>query len=120
MNQIGIFKMTEIQPITPYLCCKNADEAVEFYVNAFGAGETDIRIETPDGQIGHVELAIGKGRIMLSDEFPEMGALSPETLGGSPIQLVIEVEDADAVFQQAAEHGAEVIQPVNALKCDMS
>ena len=49
-----------------------------------------------------------------------MGALSPETLGGSPIQLVIEVEDADAVFQQAVERGAEVIQPVNALKCDMS
>ena len=104
--------MTDIQPITPYLCCKNAAEAVEFYVNAFGAEETDIRIETPDGQIGHVELAIGKGRIMLSDEFPEMGALSPETLGGSPIQIVIEVEDADVVFQQAAEHGAEVLQPV--------
>lgn len=112
MNQTGTFKMTEIQPITPYLCCKNAAEAVEFYVNAFGAEETDIRIETPDGQIGHVELAIGKGRIMLSDEFPEMGALSPETLGGSPIQIVIEVEDADAVFQQAVEHGAEVLQPV--------
>ena len=82
MNQTGTFKMTEIQPITPYLCCKNAAKAVEFYVNAFGAEETDIRVETPDRQIGHVELAIGNGRIMLSDEFPEMGALSPETLGG--------------------------------------
>lgn len=112
MPQTGTFKMTEIQPITPYLCCKNAAEAVEFYVNAFGAEETDIRIETPDGQIGHVELAIGNGRIMLSDEFPEMGALSPETLGGSPIQIVIEVEDADAIFQQALEHGAEELQPV--------
>ena len=112
MRQTGTFKMMEIQPITPYLCCKNAAEAVEFYVNAFGAEETDIRIETPDGQIGHVELAIGNGRIMLSDEFPEMGALSPETLGGSPIQIVIEVEDVDAVFQQALEHGAEELQPV--------
>ena len=112
MRQTGTFKMMEIQPITPYLCCKNAAEAVEFYVNAFGAEETDIRIETPDGQIGHVELAIGSGRIMLSDEFPEMGALSPETLGGSPIQIVIEVEDADAIFQQALEHGAEELQAV--------
>lgn len=112
MSQTGTFKMMEIQPITPYLCCKNAAEAVEFYVNAFGAEETDIRIETPDGQIGHVELAIGNGRIMLSDEFPEMGALSPETLGGSPIQIVIEVEDADAIFQQALEHGAEELQAV--------
>ena len=120
MNQTGTFKMTDIQPITPYLCCKNAAEAVEFYVNAIGTKETDIRVETPDGQIGHVELSIGKGRIMLSDEFPEMGALSPETLGDSPIQIVIEVEDADAVFQQAVEQGAEVLQPVNPLKCDMS
>ena len=60
-------------------------KAVEFYVNAFGAAETDIKVETPDGQIGHAELTIGSGRIMLSDEFSEMGAISPQTLGGNLI-----------------------------------
>jgi len=63
MNQTGTFKMAEIQPVTPYLCCKNAAAALEFYMSAFGAEETDIRIETPDGQIGHVDLYIGGGRI---------------------------------------------------------
>lgn len=60
-------------------------KAEEFYVNAFGAEETNIKVETPERQIDHVELAIGNCRIMLSDEFPEIGALSPETLGGNPI-----------------------------------
>ena len=49
MNQTGTFKMTDIQPITPCLCCKNTAKAVEFYANAFGAEETDIKVETPDG-----------------------------------------------------------------------
>jgi PhnB protein len=96
---------------TPYLTIKNAANAIEFYKRAFGATET-MRMATPDGKIGHAEIRIGDSPIMLSDEFPEMGTRSPESLGGSAVMIHLYVEDADALSNQAVQAGAKVLAPV--------
>ena len=100
---------------TPYLCVHDAAAAIEFYVAAFGAVEA-MRIPqpAPDTRLGHAEISVGGARIMLSDEFPEMGVVSPRTLGGSPFQLHLSFDevDIDAVFAQAVAAGATVLRPV--------
>jgi PhnB protein len=96
---------------TPYLIVKNAAPAIEFYKKAFGATEL-LRMTQPDGRIGHAEIRIGDSPIMLADEFPEMGAKSPESFGGSPVSIMLYVEDVDTVFKQAVEAGAKVTRPV--------
>ena len=68
--------------VTPYLICKNAEAAIDFYKGAFGAEEL-YRIGSP-GMVGHAEMKIGNAIIMLADEHPEMGAKGPETIGGTP------------------------------------
>lgn len=97
--------------ITPYLICKNAEAAIEFYKKAFGAEEL-YRIGEP-GMVGHAELKIGNSVIMLSDEYEPMNALSPETIGGSPVSLYIYVEDVDKFTEKAIAEGLEVIKPVS-------
>jgi len=96
--------------ITPYLICKNAEAAIEFYKKAFGATEL-FRIGGP-GMIGHAEMKIGNAIFMLADEFPDMGALSPQTIGGSPVSLYIYVEDVDSFTEKAVAEGLEVLKPV--------
>ncbi|MGB7208732.1 MAG: VOC family protein [Pyrinomonadaceae bacterium] len=96
--------------VTPYLICKNAEAAIEFYKRAFGAVEL-FRIGSP-GMVGHAEMKIGKAIIMLADEHPEMGAVSPETVGGTPVQLMIYVEDVDAFTAKAVTEGLSVLRPV--------
>jgi PhnB protein len=96
---------------TPYLSIKGAAAAIEFYKKAFGATET-MRMAGPDGRIGHAEIKIGKANIMLADEHPEIGFLSPRTLGGSPVAIHIYVEDVDALAAQAEAAGAKVRRPV--------
>jgi len=96
---------------TPYLSIKGAADALEFYKRAFGATET-MRMAGPDGRIGHAEIKIGKANIMLADEHPEIGFLSPRTLGGSPVTIHIYVEDVDALAAQAEAAGAKVRWPV--------
>jgi PhnB protein len=96
---------------TPYLIVKDAGRALEFYKKAFGATEL-MRLEGPDGKIGHAEICIGDSPIMLADEFPDMGYRSPQALGGSPISICLYVEDVDALFQQALAAGATVVRPV--------
>jgi PhnB protein len=96
--------------VTPYLICKNAEAAIEFYTRAFGAVEL-FRIGSP-GMVGHAEMKIGKAIIMLADEHPEMGAVSPETVGGTPVQLMIYVEDVDAFTAKAVTEGLSVLRPV--------
>jgi PhnB protein len=96
---------------TPYLSIKGASDAIEFYKKAFGATET-MRMAGPDGRIGHAEIKIGKAKIMMADEFPEMRFLSPRTLGGSPVTIHIYVEDVDALAAQAEAAGAKVTRPV--------
>ncbi|MDX2152492.1 MAG: VOC family protein [Bryobacteraceae bacterium] len=97
--------------LSPYLCVGNAAEAIGFYERAFGARQT-MRIDMPDGRVGHAEIAIGEVTVMLSDEFPEMGVVSPRTLGGTSVSLYLEVPDADAMTAQAEEAGATVLRPV--------
>ena len=80
---------------TPYLCIKGAARAIDFYVKAFGATEA-MRMEQPDGRIGHAEVRIGRAAIMLADEFPEIDFRSPESLGGTPVNILVYVEDVDA------------------------
>jgi len=109
---------TKVQPIpegyysvTPYLIVKDAAAAIEFYKADFGATEL-FRMAKPEGGIGHAEIKIGNSHVMLADECPEFGARSPQTLGGSPVSLLLYVEDVDAVAAQAKRIGASVLRPV--------
>lgn len=97
--------------VTPYMCIKGAAKAIEFYKSAFGATEF-VRMAGPDGQIMHAELKIGDSIIMLSDEQPQRGALSPHSVGGTPITLHLYVANVDAVVQKAVDAGAKLDQPV--------
>jgi PhnB protein len=97
--------------VTPYLIVSNAGRALDFYKSAFGAKEM-IRMEQPGGRIGHAEMQIGDSRVMLADEFPEMGAKSPDSLGGSPVGLMLYVQDVDSQFRQAIAAGAKEVRPV--------
>ena len=98
-------------PVAPYLAVKDAAAALEFYKRAFGARET-IRLTGPGNRIGHAELEIAGAPIMLSDEFPDYGSLSPQTIGGSPVKIHLYVDDVDAVARQAVAAGATVVRPV--------
>lgn len=100
------------QSLSPHLALKDARAAIDFYVTVFGASE-DFRLEDPvDGRIGHAELSFGATKLFLSDEYPDFGAVSPDTLGGSPVQMHLEVADADGFFANAIAHGATVLRPV--------
>jgi len=93
--------------ITPYISVKDAQKAIEFYKKAFGAKEVG-RIVMPDGTIGHAELEIGDSKILIANESPQWGNVSPESLGGSPVCLCLYVDDVDAVFANALKEGAKV------------
>ncbi len=98
--------------ITPYLIIKDAARAIEFYKEAFGAAEGCQPFKDPNGKIMHAELTLGDSRFMLADEFPEMGAKSPKTIGGSAVGLALYVEDVDKVVNQAVAAGAKMVRPV--------
>ncbi|MGH9958145.1 MAG: VOC family protein, partial [Pyrinomonadaceae bacterium] len=89
--------------VTPYLSVKGGAEAIEYYKKAFGATEL-FRMEH-EGKVGHAEIKIGDSPIMLADEYPDMGFVSPKTLGGSPVGIMIYVEDVDTIFKQAIAAG---------------
>jgi PhnB protein len=92
---------------TPYLIVHDAAKAIEFYKKGFGAIEL-MRMPGPDGRIMHAEIKIGDSIIMLADESPEMGYRSPLALGGTPVSLLLYLEDVDARFEQAVAAGAKV------------
>jgi uncharacterized glyoxalase superfamily protein PhnB len=98
--------------LTPFLTVRNAIRAIEFYKQAFGAQERGVA-KGPDGKVMHAELKIGDSVIMLSDEFPEFGSLSPQSVGGSPMGLHIYIENVDAAFDRAVKAGAQVEMPVS-------
>jgi PhnB protein len=93
--------------VTPYLIIRGASDAIEFYKKAFGATEL-FRMPTPDGKVGHAEIKIGDSPIMLADEYPDMGYNGPQSIGGTPVSLMIYVEDVDTVFNRAVDAGATV------------
>jgi len=97
--------------VTPYIIVGGAARAIEFYKQAFGATEL-FRMDGPDGQVGHAEIKIGDSHIMLADEHPQMGARGPQTIGGSPVSLMLYVEDVDATVERAVEAGAKLKRPV--------
>jgi PhnB protein len=99
--------------ITPYLIIKGAAQAIEYYKKVFGATET-VRMNGPDGKVGHAELKIGNSRIMLADENPRMGQghASASTIGTSPVSLYVYLPDVDRVIRQAVVEGAKILKPV--------
>lgn len=98
------------QTLTIYITCAGAAGAIDFYKRAFGAVET-LRLDMPDGQVGHAELRIGNSKFMLSDEYPAMNIRGPKSIGGTPVSITLEVTDTDAAVAQAVEAGATVVQP---------
>jgi PhnB protein len=88
---------------------REAVRAIAFYEKAFGATEM-FRLVDPSGRIGHVELGFGSTTVMLSDEFPEYGALGPQSIGGAAMTIHVHVDDADAMIRRAVEAGAEVVR----------
>jgi PhnB protein len=97
--------------VTPYLIVKGAARAIEFYQQAFGATEL-MRLDGPDGSVGHAEIKIGDSPVMLADEHPEMGFRSPQTLGGTGVSLLVYVENVDDLFRQAIAAGGKELRPV--------
>ncbi len=109
--------MADVKPIpdgyprvTPYLITDGATDAIRFYAEVLGATER-MRMPAPGGKVGHAELQIGDSLIMLADEFPDMGQLSPKSVGGTPVTISVYVEDVDAVCERAQGAGATVLQP---------
>lgn len=97
--------------VTPYLILSGARDAIAFCQKALGAEEV-MRMADPGGKVHHAEIRIGNSRIMLADEHPEIQALSPKTIGGSPVSIHLYVEDVDAAVDRAVEAGAKLIRPV--------
>jgi PhnB protein len=97
--------------ISPYLAIKGADKGIEFYKQAFGAVEV-MRLVDPDGRVSHAEIRIGGFPVMISDEYPEIGVFSAQSLGGSPVMIILETADVDALFDRAVAAGARVDRPL--------
>jgi PhnB protein len=99
------------QSVTPYLIVGDASRAINFYKASFGAIEL-VRLADLSGKVMHAEIRIGNSTLMLADEFPEMGYRSPKSLGGSPMSLLLYVEDVDVFFAKAIAGGATETQAV--------
>jgi PhnB protein len=98
--------------VTPYLVIDGAAKAIDFYKKVFGATEM-MRMPSPDGsRIGHAELKIGDSPIMLADEHPEMSIRGPHSIGGTPVSMMVYVEDVDKVAKRALAAGAQELRPV--------
>ena len=98
--------------LSPYLAVRGAQAAIDFYVQALGA-RLDFKLLDPsDGRIGHAELLFGATRVLIADEYPDFGAVGPETIGGSPVKFHLDVADADAFVANAVRHGATLLRAV--------
>lgn len=110
--------MSDVKPVpdgypvvSPGLAIDGAAEAIDFYKRVFGATER-MRMPGPDGKIAHCELLFGNSLIMLGDPAPDMEFLDPKTIGGSPVNIMVYVEDADAAFAAALSAGARELSPM--------
>ena len=97
--------------ITTHIIVDGAARAAEWYANALGAEERN-RITLPDGRLIDLELWFGSSKVVVADEFPEHGALSPKTTGCASAVFYLEVPDVDALWAHVLEHGAEVLRPL--------
>jgi len=97
--------------VTPHLVCAGAAGAIDFYKKAFDAKE-EFRLPGPQGKLLHACIRIGDSAVMLVDEFPDWGSISPKSLKGSPVTIHLYVEDADACVAQAVAAGAKILMPL--------
>jgi PhnB protein len=95
----------------PYLIVRDGRAAIDFYQATLGA-RLAMALDAPNGAIGHAELRVGDGYLMLADEYPEMGSLAPPSVGGSPVTIHLYVPDVDAVAAKMVAQGATVLRPV--------
>jgi PhnB protein len=112
--------MADVKPIpdgypriSPYLVVDDANAAIGFYTDVLGARERmrmGGRPGDPPDKVGHAALELGDSLIMLADEFPEVGAVSPRTIGGTPVSISVYVEDVDAVWAKALAAGATALR----------
>lgn len=98
--------------VTPHLICADGAKAIDFYKKAFNAVEMT-RLPGSNGKLMHAMIRIGDSAVMLVDEFPEWGTFGPKSLKSTPVVIHLQVEDADAMVQQAAAAGATVKLPVS-------
>ena len=105
-------KDNQVLSVSPYMAIKGAREAIDFYISAFGAEEIFALVDPSDGRIGHAEIKLAGTTIMISDEYPDFGAIGPDTLGGSPIKLHLYVDDADSMFANALDLGCTEVRPM--------
>lgn len=96
--------------VTPHLALRGAAKALEFYAKAFGAEEL-FRMPGPGGAILHAEMRFGDSNVMFGEEMPQAGASSPQTIGGSPVSLLLYVKDVDASFARATQAGCTALMP---------
>lgn len=97
--------------VTAHLVVSDAKKSIDFYKQAFGAQEIT-RLPGPDGKIMHAMVRIGDSFVMLNDEYPDMGAKSPKTIGATGVTMSLYVDNADKVFDQATKAGAAVVMPL--------
>jgi PhnB protein len=97
--------------VTPYLTVTDSARAIDFYKRAFGAEEL-FRVDLPDGKVAHAEIKIGNSIIMLCDEMPGWSR-SPQSLGGTAVNIFLYIKDVDQVFKQAVAAGAKIAMPVD-------
>jgi len=97
--------------VTPYLSVDDAAAAIEYYTQVFGAKES-VRMDGPDGMIGHAELDIGDSKVMLADPFPQASTKPPKELGGTTASIFMYVEDVDGVVKRAVDAGATITMEV--------
>lgn len=100
-----------IHTITPHIVVREAGRAAEWYKEVLGAKERG-RIPVPGGKFMQIELWFGDSAVVLAQEFPEAGVLSPQSIGGNPVVLHFSTEDVEALWQRAIDAGAEVVQPL--------
>jgi len=98
--------------ITPYLLVRDAAAAMDYYKKAFGATEIG-RFTQPDGRVGHADMKIGDSHFMLADEYPEMGYLGPQSIGGTTFGMALYVDNVDEFFQRAIDAGGKVERAVS-------
>jgi PhnB protein len=97
--------------VTPYLFVRSAARAIDFYMTVFGATEI-VRMAGSNGKVLHAELRIGDSIVMLADESPQTGVMSPQTIGGYSVGLHLYVENVEAVIQKAVDNGAKLLRPI--------
>jgi PhnB protein len=97
--------------ITPHIVVRDAAAASDWYRDALGAVE-QMRLPLPGGKLLYVELRFGDSPVMVADEFPEFGILSPLAIGGTAVVLHLFTDDAERAWSQAVEAGAEIVHPL--------